>query len=48
MSAKVKVGLIGAQFEADIHAASFQILAWLKFKTFWVTECRKGRFSRDA
>ena len=23
---KVKVGIIGAQFEADIHAASFQMM----------------------
>ena len=23
---KVKVGIIGSQFEADIHAASFQIM----------------------
>ena len=26
MAAKVKVGIIGSQFEADIHAASFQIM----------------------
>jgi len=26
MSSKVKVGIIGSQFEADIHAASFQIM----------------------
>ncbi len=26
MSAKVKVGIIGCGFEADIHAASFQIM----------------------
>jgi predicted dehydrogenase len=26
MSARVKVGIIGSQFEADIHAASFQIM----------------------
>src|SRR3954470_7502089 len=26
MAGKVKVGIIGSQFEADIHAASFQIL----------------------
>src|SRR3954453_21029554 len=26
MSAKVKVGIIGSRFEADIHAASFQIM----------------------
>ena len=25
-SGKVKVGIIGSQFEADIHAASFQIM----------------------
>ena len=26
MAGKVKVGIIGSQFEADIHAASFQIM----------------------
>ena len=26
MPAKVKVGIIGSQFEADIHACSFQIM----------------------
>src|SRR5262252_7952803 len=26
MPGKVKVGIIGSQFEADIHAASFQIM----------------------
>ena len=26
MKAKVKVGIIGSQFEADIHAASFQLM----------------------
>ena len=26
MAGKVKVGIIGSRFEADIHAASFQIM----------------------
>ena len=47
MPGKVKVGIIGSGFEADIHAASFQIMPRMKPSRRFISALRAEISSRS-